>query len=316
MVSRSFVKQIGNKFDSLEDLQQTSAQELAELCSLDARAAEELVNNLAVEKEPQKVRTTEGLARFLREKQVSVVKRRNAETLVRAFPSLRALMRASAAQIEHLDEFEGSKATSFIERLLYNLASKERIGEENSVQLATNIKQSKNTTFARFIFALGIPEVGESTAHSLATKFQTHVRLMDATQEELETVDDVGKVVGANIRTFFSNPRNREFVRALVAVGISWPVVEPESASRLLLSNQTWVITGTLSILRPEATKKLKQLGAKVSSSVSKNTDVVVAGEAAGSKLQKARTLGIKVVDAKEFEDFLKQHFPTTQEED
>ena len=308
LVARSFVKHIVEKFQSLESLQHATSLELKGLYALDPVDADEILNKLRLKKDSSKFNEKQKLARFLREKQVSVLNSKQAETLVYAFKTLHSLLNASDSQVTELEEFDSRQATRFIECLNYNLSTKERIGEENAIQLAQNIEKSKNTSFTRFVFGLGIPEVGESTAHNLSLRFQSLDRLMDATQEELETVDDVGKVVGANIRAFFDSTRNREFVLALVDAGISWPV--ETLISNLPLANQTWVITGTLTIRRPEATQKLKQLGAKVASSVSKSTDVVVAGEAAGSKLTRAQELGIKVLNSEEFDTFLEENLP------
>ena len=311
LVPRSQIPYIVEKFQSLESLQHTTSQELVDRCSVEQFDADETLKQLKLEKDVRELNEKQKLARFLRNKRVSLVNRTQAESLVHTFGTLQTLINASKSQICELEEFDSRQATRFIECLNYKLSTKERIGEENAIQLARNIENSKNTTFTRFIFGLGIPEVGESTAHNLALRFQSLDRLIDATQEELETVDDVGKVVGANIRTFFDNTSNREFVQALVDEGISWPV--DKTVSNLPLANQTWVITGTLSIRRPEATLILKQLGAKVSSSVSKSTDVVVAGEAAGSKLAKAQELGVKILSSDEFDTFLEKNLPPDQ---
>ena len=311
IVPRVRVEHFVSNFHSLKDLLRTSVEELMELYSLDRWESERILTAVKLVRKPNKTDTKGKLARFLREKQVSVLNNEQAEMLACACPTLHSLLNSSDSKISSLAEFDSRQATRLIECLNYNLATKERIGEENAIQLAQNIEKSKNTSFARLIFGLGIPEVGESTAHSLAKRFKSLDGLMDATQEELETVDDVGSVVGTNIRTFFSNESNRELVLSLVDAGITWQV--EKAASNLPCSNQTWVITGTLSILRPEATNKLKELGAKVASSVSKKTDVLVAGELAGSKLSKARSLGIKVLSSKEFDAFLKEYLPSNK---
>lgn len=309
LIPRKSVKTVVEKYHSLERLQQTTPQELLNVCPMELGEAEEILNTLKLESNPNRFDQKQKLARFLRQKQDSVLNNQQLESLVGTFSTLNSLLKATESDVVELAGFDKRLATRFVACLKYNLATKERIGEENSIQLAANIRKSKTTTFARFIFGLGIPEVGESTAQNLATRFHTLDALLNATPEELETVDDVGTVVSKNIFNFFSNLRNRELVLALVDAGVSWPVEQQES--NLPLSNQTWVITGTLSIRRPEAAQKLKQLGAKVASSVSKKTDVVVAGEAAGSKLTKALELGLKVLNAEEFDAFLQENFPT-----
>ncbi len=308
LVPRSFVKDIVNQYHNLESLQQATPQELLGVCPLELSDAEEILNKLKHDEKSNKSVQKQSLGRFLREKHISVLNKSQAESVVRVFSTLNSLLTASVCSVVELDGFDKSLATRFLESLKYNIGKKERIGEENAILLAANIQKSKNTTFARFIFGLGIPEVGESTAQNLAARFRTLDVLINATSEELETVDDVGSVVSENICNFFANSKNRELVFALVDAGVSWPVEEEESNSPL--SGQTWVITGTLSIRRPEAAQILKQLGAKVASSVSKKTDVVVAGEAAGSKLTKALELGLKVLNSEEFDAFLKNNLP------
>ena len=308
LVRRSVVKHIVSEYSSLDSLQQATPEDLSSICAMDLVEAEEVLDKLKLESSPSKFDHQQTLARFLREKRVPVLNKQQAESLGGAFPTLNSVLTAIESKVVELDGFDKRLATRFVACLKYNLTTKERIGEENAIQLATNIQKSKSTTFARFIFGLGIPEVGESTAQNLASRFHTLDGLLKATTEELETVDDVGTVVSKNICNFFDNPNNRELVLALVDAGISWPVEEQES--NLPLSNQTWVITGTLSMRRPEAAQKLKQLGAKVASSVSKKTDVVVAGDAAGSKLTKAQELGVKVLNSTEFDAFLKEHLP------
>lgn len=308
LVPRSFVMNIVRKYHDLESLQQTTPHELQDVCPLELTDAEELLNKLKLEKSPSEIDKAHNLARFLRERHVIVLNKQQAESLVVEFPTLDSLLTATGSDIGELDGFDEHVATRIAACIGYNMATKERIGEENAIQLAANIQKSKETTFARFIFGLGIPEVGESTAQNLATRFHSLDALLNATQEELETVEDVGNVVSENISNFFSNSTNRELVLALVDAGVHWPY--EQRGSSLPLSNQTWVITGTLSIRRPEATQKLKQLGAKVASSVSQKTDVVVAGETAGSKLTKAKELGLKVLNSEEFDAFLRENLP------
>ena len=309
LVPRTSVKNIVEKYQSLESLQQATPQELLRVCPVELDEIEEILNKLKLESDPSKIDLRQELARHLRDKRVTILNQGQAKSLACEFSTLNALLEATESDIVELEGFDQRLATRTVACLKFNLAKQDRIGEENAIQLAANIQKSKNTTFARFIFGLGIPEVGESTAQNLATRFHTLEALLNATPEELETVDDVGTVVSENINNFFSNSRNRELVLALIDAGIHWP--EEITGSSLPLSNQTWVITGTLSIRRPEAAQKLKQLGAKVASSVSKKTDVVVAGEAAGSKLTKARELGLKVLNSEEFDAFLQENLPT-----
>jgi len=170
---------------------------------------------------------------------------------------------------------------------------------------------SKSTTFARFIYALGIREVGEATARSLAQHFGELEGLRQATVEELEEVDDVGPIVASNIHAFFQNPENSRAVERLVAAGVHWEA-ESRSDGPLPLAGQTWVLTGTLETLTRDAAKaRLVALGAKVAGSVSKKTQQVVAGPGAGSKLAKAESLGVPVVDEAGLLEILDEHEQT-----
>jgi len=180
------------------------------------------------------------------------------------------------------------------------LVALERYGEKSAANLLERLEKSKHTTFARFLYGLGIRHVGETTAKDLAAHFGSIDRLMDASLEQLLEVPDVGPVVAQSIRTFFDQPHNREVVEQLRAVGVQWP----EHAGRALpaedrpLAGKTFVLTGTLPALtREEATELIEAAGAKVTASVSKKTDYVVAGADAGSKLAKAHALGTTVLD-------------------
>ncbi|MFP5441371.1 MAG: NAD-dependent DNA ligase LigA [Gammaproteobacteria bacterium] len=191
------------------------------------------------------------------------------------------------------------------------LAELERMGEKSAQNLVDAIARSKATTLQRFLYALGIREVGEATALALAQHFGRLAPLMDASEERLQRVPDVGPVVAAAIVEFFRQPHNREVIAALQQAGVHWPEGEPvvQSAATLPLGGRTVVLTGTLSALtREEAKEKLQALGAKVSGSVSKKTSFVVAGEEAGSKLDTARELGIEVWDEERLLGFLKEH--------
>ena len=181
------------------------------------------------------------------------------------------------------------------------LAELPRMGEKSAANLVASLDKSRNTTLARFIYALGIREVGEATAANLATHFGTLEALRAADQAALEAVEDVGPIVAAHIHTFFQQPTNNETLEALLACGLSWEEVEIGERPQPL-AGQTWVLTGSLdSMTRDEGKARLQALGAKVAGSVSKKTAGVVAGEAAGSKLEKAMQLGLTVLDEETF---------------
>lgn len=174
-----------------------------------------------------------------------------------------------------------------------------RMGPKAASNLLANIAKAKETTFARFIFALGCRHVGEATALSLAQHFRTLDRLEAADEAALMQVDDVGEIIAQSIVAFFKEPHNRTVIEALIAAGVMWPAVEaPTEGATSLVAGKTFVLTGTLPTLsRDEAKDLLIAAGAKVSGSVSKKTDFVVAGAEAGSKLEKAQTLGIRILD-------------------
>jgi DNA ligase (NAD+) len=179
-----------------------------------------------------------------------------------------------------------------------SLAALDRMAEKSAQNLLDALEKSKQTTLGRFLFALGIRHVGESTAKDVARHFGSLDAVMAATPEQLLQVPDVGPVVADSIRTFFDQPHNREVVEQLRAVGVHWPEGEPAAAAILPLTGQTFVLTGTLPTLsRDEAKAMLEAAGAKVAGSVSKKTTCVVAGAEAGSKLDKANELGVKVMD-------------------
>jgi len=178
------------------------------------------------------------------------------------------------------------------------LASLERMAEKSAQNVLDALAKSKTTTLPRFLFGLGIRHVGEATAKDLARHFGSLDRLLDASVDELLQVNDVGPVVAQSIRTFFDQPHNREVVEQLRAAGVSWPEGEPAERAPQPLLGKTFVLTGTFPTLkRDEAKAMLEAAGAKVAGSVSKKTDYVVAGEEAGSKLDKAQELGVAVID-------------------
>ncbi|RAR63527.1 DNA ligase (NAD+) [Onishia taeanensis] len=181
------------------------------------------------------------------------------------------------------------------------LAGLPRMGEKSAANLVAALEKAKATTLSRFIYALGIREVGEATANNLARHFGSLEGLMAAEQADLEAVDDVGPIVAAHLHTFFRQPHNRETIEALIAQGLTWQE-EAVSERPQPLTGETWVLTGTLeNLTRDEGKARLQALGAKVAGSVSKKTACLVAGEAAGSKLTKATDLGVQVIDEAEF---------------
>jgi DNA ligase (NAD+) len=179
------------------------------------------------------------------------------------------------------------------------LAGLERMGEKSAENIVNAVRASASTTLERFLFALGIREVGEATATALASWFGGLDGIMNASEEELVSVPDVGPIVAARIRSFFDEAHNREVIEKLRAHGVSWPKSAPQkNPLDGPLSDKTFVLTGTLAgMTRDEAKKKIQALGGKVTSSVSKKTDYVVYGDKAGSKLTKAQNLGVDTLD-------------------
>lgn len=199
----------------------------------------------------------------------------------------------TAADIYHLD--------------LATLARLPRMAEKSGNNLLAAIDRSRATTLARFVFALGIRDVGEATAQNLARHFGSLDALMRADQATLETVQDVGPVVASRVVAYFASQQNRDVVEALRHAGVRWQDLEPAAPGEpagagLPLQGQTWVLTGTLeSMPRDVAKEKLEALGAKVAGSVSAKTHTVVAGPGAGSKLAKAESLGVRILDEAAF---------------
>jgi DNA ligase (NAD+) len=182
------------------------------------------------------------------------------------------------------------------------LAGLDRMGEKSALNLVAAIEKSKRTTLARFIFSLGIRNVGESTARDLAKHFGQLDGLLVADGEALQQVPDVGPVVAASLVAFFKESHNLAIIERLRSAGVNWPAGEPVDAGPKVLAGKTLVLTGTLPTLkRDEAKAMIEAAGGKVSGSVSKKTDFVVAGEEAGSKLEKALELGVPVLDEMEF---------------
>ena len=178
------------------------------------------------------------------------------------------------------------------------LASLDRMADKSAKNLLAALEKSKQTSLPRFVFGLGIRHVGEATAKALARHFGKLDAIMDASQEQLLQVDDVGPIVAQSIRTFFEQPHNREVVEQLRACGVTWEEGEPAAVAPMPLAGKTFVITGTLpGLSRDDAKDRIEAAGGKVAGSVSRKTDYVVAGAEAGSKLVKAQTLGVDVID-------------------
>ncbi|KXS31148.1 MAG: DNA ligase [Candidatus Gallionella acididurans] len=184
---------------------------------------------------------------------------------------------------------------------LATLANLDRMGEKSAQNLLAAIAHSRQTTLARFIYALGIRNVGEATAKDLARHFGKLKNLLRADEGQLQQVADVGPVVAQSIVAFFAEQHNVDVIQALLDSGVAPRESEGEPEQYLPLAGKTFVLTGTLGIAREEAKEKLEVLGAKVAGSVSKKTNYVVAGAEAGSKLDKARELGVAVLDEQQF---------------
>jgi DNA ligase (NAD+) len=210
--------------------------------------------------------------------------------------------------IEQLVEHELVKSPADLYGLtLEQLAGLARMGEKSAANLHAAIAGSRNTTLPRFLFALGIRDVGEATALALAQHFRDLEPLLAATPEQIEAVPDVGPVVAAHVAVFFGSKAHRAAIARLREQGVAWPPMPARATTGLKLSGQTWVVTGTLeSMTRETATEALVERGAKVAGSVSKKTSGVVVGADPGSKLKKAQELGIPVLDEAGFLELLK----------
>ncbi|MDD7804314.1 MAG: NAD-dependent DNA ligase LigA [Endozoicomonas sp. (ex Botrylloides leachii)] len=188
------------------------------------------------------------------------------------------------------------------------VAQLERMGVKSANNLIAALDASKKTTLERFIYGLGIYEVGEATARSLVAHYHTLDAIISADIQALQCVDDIGPIVAAHIETFFRQTHNREVIASLINQGVQWPEHHANSASLTIkpLKGEVWVLTGTLqNMTRDMAKAKLLQLGAKVTGSVSVKTSMVLAGEKAGSKLIKAKKLGITIMSEEEFQQHL-----------
>jgi len=183
-----------------------------------------------------------------------------------------------------------------------DLAGLDRMGEKSAANLVAAIEASKSRGLERLLYALGIRQIGEKAARSLAGHFRTIDRLFAASVEEITAIEDMGGISAANVVEFFAHPQTRALIDALIAAGVKTDCAEEAPAAGGKLEGSTWVLTGTLPTLtRSEASEIITRLGGKVSSSVSKKTSYVLAGEEAGSKLDKANALGIAVLNEEEF---------------
>jgi DNA ligase (NAD+) len=211
--------------------------------------------------------------------------------------------------IEQLVEQDLVKSPADLYTLtLEQLSELERMGEKSAANLVQAIGKSRDTTLPRFLFALGIRDVGEATALALAQHFGKLEKLLDASVDEIQLVQDVGPVVAAHVAAFFASPDHRKVIARLRKEGVAWADVERPSVKGQPFAGMTFVITGTLeSMSREEAQEALVALGAKVSGSVSKKTRYVVAGADPGSKLKKATELGVEVLDEAQFTTLLAQ---------
>jgi DNA ligase (NAD+) len=187
------------------------------------------------------------------------------------------------------------------------LLSLDRMGDKSVAKLLVAIENSKQTTLARFLFALGIREVGEATAIALASHYGRFGAIAEADEDSLQAVPDVGPVVASRVRAFFDEKHNRDVIRGLVEAGITWQESEPTSTRQPgHLSGKTFVLTGTLSDMsRDEAAEFIRRAGGAVTGSVSQKTDYVVFGTKAGSKLSKAQKFGIETIDEERFKKLL-----------
>ena len=212
-----------------------------------------------------------------------------------------------AESLLHLDLLKDVADIYSLHEHREQLLTIEKMGEKSVQNLIDSIENSKKTTLASFIYALGIRGVGETTARMLANTFQTFDALRNADIEALKKTPDVGEITAEWIIDFFKAPHNLEVVDRLLAAGIHWDA--PTAPTRQPLNGESWVITGTLSTMgRDDATQMLQALGARVSGSVSSKTKCVVAGEKAGSKLEKAEKLGVRVMTEAEFLEFMQQY--------
>jgi DNA ligase (NAD+) len=178
------------------------------------------------------------------------------------------------------------------------ISNLERMGKKSANNLLDALEKSKKTTLPRFLYSLGIREVGDATSLSLASYFKSLDAIQVAKLEDLEAVPDIGPIVAGFINSFFSQEENLEIIKELIHFGINWPDLLADKNRVLPLSNQIWVLTGGMEVMgRAEAKEKLQLLGARVSGSVSSKTNFIVAGAGAGSKLKRAKELSVEIID-------------------
>ncbi len=201
------------------------------------------------------------------------------------------------SMIEHVDDLYRLEPES--------LLGLERMGQKSVDNLMASVEHSKKTTFAKFLYALGIREVGETTARTLAASYHDVQSLSKAKASDLEQLEDIGPVVASHIVAFFAQAHNLEVIEALIEAGIEWEA--PKKATHTPLEGHTYVITGTMSVPREQIKEQLQHLGAKVSGSISKNTTALIAGDKGGSKLQKAEKLGVPVLDEQGLKTLLEE---------
>lgn len=189
------------------------------------------------------------------------------------------------------------------------LSNLERMGKKSANNLSDALEASKKTTLPRFLYSLGIREVGDATSLSLANYFKSLDAIKAATLEDLEGVPDIGPIVAGFIYSFFSQEENLKIIKKLINYGINWPDSSSDQNRNLPLLNQIWVLTGGMEVMgRAEAKEKLQLLGARVSGSVSPKTNFIVAGAGAGSKLKKAKELSVEIIDEDSLLSLLKEH--------
>lgn len=199
-------------------------------------------------------------------------------------------------------------AADFFKLELIQISNLERMGEKSAANLIQSLENSKQTTLAKFMYSLGIREVGEATAANLAAHYCELDAIKQADLESLQEVSDVGAIVAQHLVNFFAEEHNVQVIDDLLAAGIHWPKIEKVELSSLPLAGQTFVLTGTLAQMdRNTAKATLQGLGAKVAGSVSAKTSCVVAGEKAGSKLAKAEELGVKVMSEQDMLDLFSE---------
>lgn len=189
------------------------------------------------------------------------------------------------------------------------IANLERMGPKSAENLVNALVAAKQTSLPKFLYSLGIREVGEATAANLANHFYTLEAIQQADVEALIEVDDVGEIVAKHVKRFFAEEHNQEVIESLIAQGVTWPVIEQKSEQEQPLAGLTYVLTGSMSAMgRSDAKNILVGLGAKVAGSVSAKTNFLIAGEKAGSKLTKAQDLGVEVLNEEQMLALFKQH--------